>query len=116
MVRYKRGTRHAMSLQLTQIASFDTRARPNQAAVIRDKMAKIMEALKLLCIVLVLASSSSLEARPLKLQGSQSPSVLIYVGGIKTGGPSSGGEGHSFTNSRNLRVTIHSGPSPGNGH
>lgn len=42
--------------------------------------------------------------------------LYLYMSGIKTGGPSSKGEGHSFINSRNLRVTINSGPSSGAGH
>lgn len=40
----------------------------------------------------------------------------LDVKGIKTGGPSPGGEGHGITNARNLGVVKNSGLGPGVGH
>jgi hypothetical protein len=66
------------------------------------------------------------EARPLhadKPRSSITKGVEIFVGGrldikgIKTGGPSPGGEGHGITNARSLGVLVkNSGPGPGEGH
>ncbi|KAF7830582.1 hypothetical protein G2W53_012915 [Senna tora] len=82
------------------------------------------ENLKFVCVMLLVGSCFFLvsEARPLgvhggTLSGSERMQLEeLYIREVKSGGPSSGGEGHSFINSRNLRVTTKSGPSPGEGH
>lgn len=65
------------------------------------------------------------EARPLdadKPRSSITKGVEIFfdgrldIRGIKTGGPSAGGEGHGITNARNLGVVKNSGPGSGDGH
>ncbi|OMO78842.1 hypothetical protein CCACVL1_14072 [Corchorus capsularis] len=65
-------------------------------------------------LVLVLASLLfSSGARPLNDAGSITKGIEVLIDvlsleGIKTGGPSSGGEGHAFT-----KAVTNSGPSPG---
>ncbi|EXB89246.1 hypothetical protein L484_006800 [Morus notabilis] len=73
-------------------------------------------------MVLVIASSLS-EARPLTAPPRSSTSEGIeflfeglYIEGIKTGGPSSGGGGHNFPNAvQTLGGIKNSGPSSGGG-
>lgn len=68
-------------------------------------------------IVLLFLSSIS-EARPLKPALDRGIEIFfegLYVEGIKTGGPSSGGGGHSFPNAKTLGGIKNSGPSSGGG-
>lgn len=71
-------------------------------------------------IALLFVSSLS-EARRLRLEESSIDKGIeiflegLYLEGIKTGGPSSGGGGHSFGNAQTLGGIKNSGPSTGGG-
>ncbi|KAI9106881.1 hypothetical protein K1719_022409 [Acacia pycnantha] len=83
-------------------------------------MAENLKSLKLVCVWLLLASYFLViaEARPYPVEHSEKSTLEgLNMRGMKTGGPSSRGSGHSSTDSRNLRAAATmSGPSPGVGH
>ncbi|TMW83088.1 hypothetical protein EJD97_002992 [Solanum chilense] len=69
----------------------------------------------LLIVVNVLLSSSlfiNIEARPLNVVNVDG----LYFEAIKTGGPSSRGEGHKYRDVSTLGGVKNSGPSPGMNH
>jgi hypothetical protein len=89
------------------------------------EMARILKSLGFFIVLLLSSEIFMSEARPLhadKPRSSITKGVEIFVGGrldikgIKTGGPSPGGEGHGITNARSLGVVKNSGPGPGEGH
>ena len=89
-------------------------------------MAKCLKPIcSLFVLVLVICSNRGTEARPLKLGNSWSSSSVkgsslfdideLYIQAMKTtsGGPSGGGDGHSFTTSQTLGGIKNGGPSSG---
>lgn len=81
----------------------------------------ISKLISFLIVVLIISNSRLCESRILRLSES-SKSVAkrigifideLYIEGIKTGGPSAGGEGHGFKNAETLGEGKVGGPSAG---